>query len=159
MDRFSNGADRLRETGFVVVARHITGLEMHLSHPHIVAGNEAVEDFGKEAAFLFAKASGNAHIDGNDLALSIHEEIAGMHVGVEEAIAQRMPQEGLDQRIGELVQVVAGGLQALDIRHLDTVNPFHGDDIATGALPIHLRNTETRIVLGIFGKFGKGGGL
>lgn len=82
-----------------------------------------------------------------------------MHVGMEKTVAQRMPQEGLDQRIGQLVQVVAGCLQSLDIRHLDAVDPFHGDDVAAGAFPIHFGNTEAGILSGIFRKFGKCGGL
>ncbi len=62
-----------------------------------------------------------------------------MHVSVEEAVAQGVAQEGLDQRISQSIQIVAGGFQSLGVRHLDAVDPFHGHDIAPGALPIHLR--------------------
>ncbi len=78
---------------------------------------------------------------------------------MEKAVAQRVPQEGLDEGISQLVQIVAGSLQPLNIRHLDAVDPFHGDDIAAGAFPIYLRNAESGVFFGIFGKFGKGGGL
>ncbi len=70
-----------------------------------------------------------------------------------------MPQEGLDQCVGEFVQVMAGGLQPFDVRHLDAVDPLHGDDITPGALPIDLGNPEPGIVLGVLRKFGKSGGL
>ncbi len=90
------------------------------------------------------------------MALRIDEEIAGVHVGMEEAVAQRMAQEGLDQRVGEPVEIVSCGAQALDIRHLDAVDPFHGDDVATGSLPIHRRDPEAGVLLGVLGDFGKG---
>ena len=76
-------------------ARHVAGLEMHLGHAEVVAGDEAVEDFGEEAALLLAEPAGNAEIDGDDGAVRIDEQIARMHVGVEEAVAQRVAQEGL----------------------------------------------------------------
>ncbi len=78
---------------------------------------------------------------------------------MEEAVAQRMAQEGLDQRVGKRVEIVAGGAQAVDVGHLDAVDPLHGDHVAAGALPIDRRHAEAGILLGVFGDFGKGGGL
>ena len=132
---------------------------MDLRHAHVVAGNETIEDLGKEPALLFAKASGNAHVHRDDHAGGIDEEIAGMHVGMEEAVTQRMAQEGLDQRVGQRIKVVPGGQKPVDIRHLDAVDPFHGDDITSGPFPVHGRNAEPGIVLGILGNLRKGGGL
>ena len=80
------------------VARHIAGLEMHLGDAAVVAGDEAVEDFGEEAAFLLAEPSRDAEVDGNDGAVGLDEQVARMHVGMEEAVAQRVAQERLDQR-------------------------------------------------------------
>ena len=37
--------------------------------------------------------------------------LPGMHVGVEEAVAQRVAQEGLDQVGGDRLEIVAGGAQ------------------------------------------------
>ena len=78
-----------------------------------------------------------------------------MHIGMEKAVAQRMPQEGLDQRVGEHVEIMAGCLQPLDIGHLDAVDPLHGDDVAAGALPIDFGDAEARILLGVFRYFGE----
>ena len=44
--------------------------------------------------------------------LVVDEQIPRMHVGVKEAVAQRVAQKGLDQRAGELRQVEALGLRA-----------------------------------------------
>ena len=42
----------------IVRARHVAGLEMHFGDAQIVAGDEAVEDFGEEAALLLAEPAG-----------------------------------------------------------------------------------------------------
>ena len=42
--------------GRVLVARHIARIEMHLRHAHVVAGDEAVENFGEEHALLVGRA-------------------------------------------------------------------------------------------------------
>ncbi len=76
-----------------------------------------------------------------------------MHIGMEEVVAQRMPQEGLDQRVGEHIEVMAGPPSALDIGHLDAVDPLHGDDVAAGALPIDFGDPEAGILLGVFRYF------
>ena len=116
MDRLADGADRLGEGGDIVRGRHVAGLEMHLGDATVVARDEAVEDFGQEAPLLLAEPAGNAEIDRNDGAVRLDEQIAGMHVGVEEAVAQRVAQEGLDQRRGDRLEVVAGSAQGLDVR-------------------------------------------
>ena len=48
MDRFANGADRLGKVGHPIMRRDISRLEMHFSHPLIVAGDEAEEDLRRE---------------------------------------------------------------------------------------------------------------
>ena len=69
---------------------------MHLGGALIVAGDEAVEDFGEEAPLLRPEPAHDAEVDGDQPAVVVDEQIAGMHVGVEEAVAQRVAQEGLD---------------------------------------------------------------
>jgi hypothetical protein len=44
--------------------------------------------------------------------LRIDEQVAGMHVGVEEAVAERLAQEALDDDARERREVVAGGVAA-----------------------------------------------
>src|SRR5690606_21252283 len=98
VDRLADGPQRLREGGDVVVRGHITRLEMHLRHTTKIASDETVEDFGEEAPFLLGKAAHYAEIDGYNGAVRLHEQIAGMHVGMKEAVAQRLAPECLDQR-------------------------------------------------------------
>ena len=115
VDRLADGADRLGEGRDIVLARHIAGLEMHLGDAQIVAGDEAVEDFGEEAALLLAEPPGDAEIDGDDGAVRLDEQIARMHVGMEEAVAQRMAQERLDQVGGD--RLAGRGRRRAGLRH------------------------------------------
>ncbi len=67
---------------------------MHLGDAAVVARDEAVEDFGEEAPLLRPEPPHDAEIDRDDAPGVVDEQIAGMHVGVEEAVAQRVAQEG-----------------------------------------------------------------
>ncbi len=159
MDRLADGADRLGEIGDVVMNRHIAGLEMHFGDAAIVAGDEAEQDLGEEAPLLQAEPPHDAAIDRNQPALRIDEQVPGMHVGMEEAVADRMLQEGLDHDPPQRRQVVAGGLQRLDIRQPDPVDPLVDQHLACGQLPIGLGHAEIGVVLGVLGEFRQRGGL
>src|SRR5690606_37824070 len=111
VDRLANGADGLCKACHVVRMRDVTGFEMHFRHAHVIACDEAVEDLGKEPPLLLVEPPGNAEIDRNDQALMVHEQVARMHVGMEKAVAQRMAQEGLDQRFGKLPEIETGGFK------------------------------------------------
>src|ERR1700755_2008219 len=88
-----------------MMGRHIAGLEMDLGDAAIVSGDEAEQDLGEEAALLEAEAAHDSEIDRNEPPLVVEEEIAGMHVGVKEAVAQRVAQEALDDLAAEVGEV------------------------------------------------------
>ena len=70
VDRLADRADRLRERLDRMVRRHIAGLEMHLGGALVVAGDEAVQDFGEEAALLRAEPAHDAEVDERSVAPS-----------------------------------------------------------------------------------------
>ena len=105
---------------------------------------------------LLAQPAGNAEVDRDDGAVGLDEQIAGMHVGMEEAVAQRVAQERLDQVGGDRLQVVAGRLEGGDVVHLDAVDPLHGQDIASGALPVHGRHAKAGVAPGVLAELRKG---
>ena len=73
------------------------------AHPRR-AGNrldEAPQDLREEAPLLQGEPPHDAEIHRDDIALRIDEQIAGMHVGVEEAVAHRMAEKALDQPVAE----------------------------------------------------------
>src|SRR5690606_9997642 len=119
MDRFADGSKRLCERSNVVMRRHVPCFEMHLRNPTEISRDEAVEDLGQETALLLANPAHNAEINRDDGTILLDEEVAGMHVGVEEAIAQCVAQKGLDERDGKAFEVMAGSAKTFDVRHFD----------------------------------------
>ena len=127
---------------------------MDLGHPPVVAANESIEDLGEEPPLLAAEPPHDAEIDRDDAPFSVDEEIALVHVGVEKAVAQRVAQERLDQRAGELGRVEAECGEARGIAERRPVDPFHRQRGAGRAVPIDLRRAKPRIVGEVFGELG-----
>jgi hypothetical protein len=88
VNRLADGADRLGKTFDRMMPRYVAGFEMQFGGPLIVAGDEAEQDLGEEAPFLRAESAHNAEVDCNQFARVVHEQIAGMHIGVEKTVAQ-----------------------------------------------------------------------
>ena len=89
----------------------------------------------------------------------VDEQVALVHVGMEEAVAQGVAQEGLDQRVGKRVQIVAGGREAATS---DILMPsIHS--MVTTSRPVRSQSTSARGSpdrLCVFSaEFRKGGGL
>ncbi len=78
---------------------------MHLGDAAIVARDEAQQNLGEEAPLLHAEPAHDAEIDRHQPAGIVEEQIAGMHVGMEEAVAQRVAQKTLDHLAPEIGQV------------------------------------------------------
>ncbi len=95
----------------------------------------------------------------DDGAVRLDEQIAGMHVGMEEAVAQRVAQEGLDEVGGDRLEIVAGGASAATS---DILMPSIHSSVSTSR-PVRTQSTdghaEAGIVLGVLAKLGKGCGL
>ena len=153
MDGLADGADRLREAFDRMRRRHIAGLEMHFGGAMIVAGDEAVQDLGEVQPFLDAEPAHDAEVDGDEPPLVVDEQIPRMHVGMKEAVAQRVAQEGLDQRARKLRQIEALGDKPRAVRQRRGIDPFQRQDLFGSAVPIHRRHTKIRIVFGVLGHF------
>ncbi len=82
-----------------------------------------------------------------------------MHVGVEEAVPDRVAQEGLDHGPPERRHVVAGLDDGRAVVEADAVDPLARQHVAPGQLPDRLGHPEFRIVLDVLGQFREGGGF
>ena len=153
MDRFADRADRLGEILHPVGMGHIARLEMDFRHPQVIPADEAVEDFRQEPALLAPQAAHDAEVDGDDAAFIVNEEIALMHVGVKEAVAERGAQESLNQDARERGKVESELGQPLPVGQRDPVDPFHRHHFARGAAPVDRGRAEIWIILGVFDEF------
>src|SRR5919108_428561 len=71
----------------------------------VVARDEAQENFGEETPLLHAEPAHDAEIDRHQPAGIVEKQIAGMHVGMKEAVAQRVAQETLDHLASKVGQI------------------------------------------------------
>ena len=103
-----------------------------------------------------AEPAHDAEIDRDEAALGVDEEVPGMHVGVEEAVPDRVAQEGLDDRAAERGPVVAGGLDRREVAEADAVDPLRREHVAGGQVPFGPRHPEAGIVPGVLGELRQG---
>ena len=155
MDRLADGADGLREILHRVMPRHVAGLEMHFGDAAIVARDEAQQNFGEEAPLLQPEPAHDAEIDRDQPAGLVEEQIAGMHVGMEEAVAQRVAQKTLDHLAPEIGQVDLRLLEPRVVVQRDAVDPLHRQHVMGGAVPVDRRHAKIRIVAGVLRHLGQ----
>src|SRR3954462_10375379 len=119
-----------------MVARHIAGLEMHLGGAVVIARDETVEDLGEEAPLLRAESAHDAEVDRGELTVMVDKQIAGVHVGMKETVAQRVAQERLDYGGSERLEIEAFGFQPRTIIERYAVDPLERENVARGAVPV-----------------------
>ena len=107
LDRLTDGAHRLREFLDAMMRRHVAGFEMNGGGAIIIAGDEAVQDLGEEAALGKSETAHDAEIDGDDLTSVIDEQVSLMHVGMEEAVTHGVAEKGSEHRQTESIGVEA----------------------------------------------------
>ena len=83
----------------------------------------------------------------------VDEQIALMHVGVEETVAHGVTQEGLDDDAAKVLQVVALGGERVDVGERDAIHPFEGQHLPGGAVPVDPRHAKIHVFGAIFGEF------
>src|SRR5204863_5404022 len=133
MAGLADRADCLRKARNRMMRRHVTCLEMNLGGAAVIAGDEAIKDFGEEPPFLSSEPSHDAEIDRNQLAGVVDEQISRMHIGVKESIAQGVPKKGLNDRPVKPPQIEPLGLEPVAIRQANLINPFQREHIACGS--------------------------
>ncbi len=101
------------------------------------------QDLGQEPPLLRAEPAHDAEIDGAEPALRIDEQVSGVHVGMEEAVAQRMPQEGLDHDPAQGDAVVARlpRSPSMALSGMPSIHSMVSTSRAV-ALPVDRRNAE-----------------
>ena len=95
----------------------------------------------------------DAEVDGDQTAAVVDEQVSRVHVGVKEAVAQRVAQECLDQHAAEFWQVETLRHETGAVGQRRGVDPFQGQHFLGGAVPVDRRHAEIRIVLGVLGHF------
>ena len=128
-----------------MVSRHEIDVVVDLGNAQIIARKKSGQRFGHEAAHRLVKPSHDAEIDGDQAAFRIDEKISRMHVGMKEAIAQRLRQEAADHEIGDALGIVTCRDNRGRIAQGRAVDPFAGQHTIGSAAPVDVRHAEIRI--------------
>ena len=94
-NRFTNRPARLGERTEGLIGRNVARLEMHLRRAPVVAFEERQQQLRQVEARLPVETPHDAEVDGEDVALGVGKQVAGMEVGVEKAVAEHLAQKRL----------------------------------------------------------------
>src|SRR3546814_14381077 len=67
-------------------------------------------------------------VDQSEATVRLHEQVAGVRVGMEEPVLEDHRQHHVDDASSEVRSVDARGVERLEIRHIDPGDPLEGDD-------------------------------
>ncbi len=117
-----------------------------LGHPLVVAAEEGEEVLRQVVLVVVRQRADDAEVQRDPaaevLAAVADVDVAGVHVGVEEAVAQRLREEDLDGARRQLLDVDAGLAQPRHLAHRDAVHALHHDDVAAAVVPVHLGHPQ-----------------
>ena len=68
--------------------------------------------------------------------------LPGMHVGVEEIVAERLREEDLDAVLGQALDVRAAALQLRHVRDQHAAHALHHHHVLAAVVPVHLRHVQ-----------------
>ena len=88
---------------------------MHFGDAHIIALQEAPEDFRQEAPLGQANAPDNAEIDEGDPAVRRQDQVSLMHVGMEDAMLDGRRQEAARNLVRQRLAVEARPVERLRV--------------------------------------------
>src|SRR5208283_3547477 len=91
------------------------------------------------------KILGQPEVEQHDSRTGLNENVAGMRVGVEEAVAQDLVAENFDELLRNEMLVDAGALERVDVGDLDALDQFHREHAPRGELAINLGHQHQRI--------------
>ena len=141
-DRLADDADLGLELVDARVRRHPARLDVRGRDAVVVAAEEGEEVLREVALVRFRQRAHDAEVERDVLAevrrVDGDEDVAGVHVGVEEAVAEHLREEELDAGARQLLEVDAGLDQPLDLRDRDAAHPLHHHHFAGAPVPVHL---------------------
>jgi hypothetical protein len=129
-----------------VFARRPAGFDVGLGHALVVAPEEGQEVLRQVILVEVVQGADDAEVErdvaAEGLGLDRHQDVPGVHIGVEEAVAEHLGEEDLDAIARQFFQVDAGGNQAVGLRDRDAVHALHHDHAAGAVIPVHLRHHQ-----------------
>ena len=114
---------------------------MHFGDPLVVAVEEGEKILRQIILVDIRQGADDAEIERDVAALAFafgdDKDVAGMHVGVEEAVAEDLGEKDLDTGAGQARNVHAFFTQRVDLRNHRAVHAFHDHHAGGAPVPVH----------------------
>ena len=137
-----HGADRALELVDAGVRRHPAAFDVQLGHALVVAPEEGEEVLRQVVLVELGQRADDAEVERDVAAegcrLDADLDVARVHVGVEEAVAEHLREEDRHAVARQLLDVDAGLAQALDLADRHAVHALHHDHVVLAQVPDHL---------------------
>ena len=145
-DPFEQGVELELQFVHVLVELLAAQAQQGRSHRFGVLADKAYQEVGNEVHFPGTQRTHHPEIDEADYVARHDEDVARMRVGMEEAFFHDHLQQGVGTGDGNLVQVVSGGFQFLDMVRRQSVDFLHDKQPLGGVFRIDFGNIDLGIV-------------
>ncbi len=150
-DRFAHGADGRLEFVDAGVLRHPAGFHVQLGYAAVITVEKGVEVLRQIALVGVQQRADDAEVHrqvGRVVRVgSIDEDVARVHVGVEEVVLEHLGEEDLHPALGQQLQVHIAFAQGGDVGYRNAADALHHDNAAAGVVPDDLRDVQQVAVL------------
>ena len=115
----------------------------------VIAVEKGEEVDGEIAFVVVGQRADDAEIEGDVAVVGGDQNVAGVHIGMEKAVAEDLCEEDFHAVIGKFVQIDAVGFEFGDFRYRRAVHPFDGQYVAGAVVVKHLGYNQHIAVLKI----------
>ncbi len=149
-ERLAAGAHRRLEFLDPRMTRHPSGLDVQFGHPAVVAPEEGEEVLRQVVLVELGQRADDAEVE-RDVAVEVgafttDQDVARMHVGMKEAMAEHLREEDLDAFARQLLQVDAGLAHLVHASDRNAVHALHRQHVHGAGTPVHLGHPQqTRV--------------
>ena len=112
----------------------------------VVAAEEGEEVLRQVVLVAVGQRPDDAEIEGDVAAVRGNEDVARMHVGMKEAVAEDLREKDLDPGCREFRQADTIGAEPVDLRNRRPLHPLHDHDGPRAVVPVHLGHDQQRRV-------------
>ncbi len=141
-DRLAHRANRGLELVHAGLRRNPAGLDVDLRHAPVVAPEEGEEVLRQVILVHLGERAHDAEIQRDVTPVRRDEDVAGMHVGMEETVAEHLGEEDLDAGARQFRNIDALLAQSFDLAYRRAAHALHHHDLAAAEVPEDLRHPQ-----------------
>ena len=108
----------------------------------VVMLEEGQQVLRQVALILVGQGADDAEVHGDVAAAGLDEDVAGVHVGMKEVVAEDLGEEDLHPTLAQQLHADPLGLEPLDLPHRSSIDPLHDQDAGVAQVPVDLGHVK-----------------